>query len=489
MKIKLVYPYIKEVVTFDLATKIMGIKSSAIPLAVPTVAALTPDRFEVDIVDENVKPLDYDDDSDLIGINYNTHNAKRAYEVAGEFKRRNKTVVMGGIHASMMPEEALQHGDAVVVGEAENLWPSAINDFDNGKLKPIYKSSECIDLASSAIPRWDLINMSRYFYIPIQISRGCPHNCEFCLDSKYYGRQIRLKPVEQVIKELDFIYENEKSRPIIFGDYNFLYDLPYLEKVTRHLETLKFKNWMVFGTVGIGREPGILELLAKGGCSHINVGIESVSQESLDTLGRKTYKASELKELIENIRSYGLEIYAGFILGSDADTPDIFEETVNFIDQMNIFLPQMNILQPYPGSDLYNRLKASNRLLFGEQWEKYDRHKVCFKPNNMSIEELQEGYNWTVKKLFSYDSLFKRLNHSLEKGFYTRAKFDAQIQNYFLKYASRTITKLLPLFTPDQKLKQFLKRCNRQPIKPSLQALLVAIGYHRSYASHLGEEF
>lgn len=489
MKVKLVYPKIKEVVSFDLANKILGIKSSAIPLAIPTLAALTPNSFEVVIEDENIKPLSYDDDSDLIAINYNTHNAKRAYEVAQEFKMRNKTVIMGGIHASMMPQEALRHSDAVVVGEAENLWPSALNDFDRGELKSIYKSNECIEFANPVIPRWDLINTRRYFYIPIQISRGCPHNCEFCLDSKYYGRQVRIKPVEHVIKELDFIYENEKSRPIIFVDYNFLYDLPYLEKITRHLEMLKLKNWMVFGTIGIGREPSILELLAKGGCSIINVGIESVSQESLNILGRKTYKASELKDLVENIRSYGLDVYAGFMFGSDADTPNIFEETVNFINEMNIFLPQINILQPYPGSDLYNRLKEGNRLLFGEQWEKYDRQKVCFKPNNMSIEQLQEGYNWTVKKLFSYDSIFDRLNWLLKSGFYTQAKFEEQAPNYFVRYASMTLTKLLPLFTADRGLKQFLKLCNLQPIKPSLQALLIAIGYHRSYASHFGEEF
>ena len=489
MKVKLVYPKIEEAVSFELANKIMGIKISAIPLAVPTLAALTPNKFEVLIEDENLKPLGYGDDSDLIGISYNTHNAKRAYEIADEFKKRDKTVIMGGIHASMMPEEALRHCDAVVVGEAENLWPSAINDFERGELKPIYKSNECVELTQPAIPRWDLINTRRYFFIPIQISRGCPHNCEFCLDSKYYGRQIRIKPVEHVIQELDFIYENEKSRRIIFGDYNFLYDVSYLEKISRHLEKIKLKNWMVFGTIGIGREPQILELLAKGGCSIINVGIESVSQKSLDMLGRKTYKASELKELIENIRSYGLDVFAGFMFGSDADTPEIFEETVRFIDETSLFLPQINILQPYPGSDLYDRLKASNRLLFGEQWEKYERHKVCFKPNTMSVEQLQEGYDWTIRKLFSYDAILDRLNRLLKKGFHTREKFEEQMPNYFAKYASMTLTKLLPLLTPDPGLKQFLKLCNRQPIQPSLQVLLVAIGYHRSYAKHLGEEF
>lgn len=489
MKIKLVYPKIKEVISFDLAKKFLEIRSSAIPLAIPTLAALTPNTFEVVISDENIKQIKFDDDTDIIGINYNTHNAKRAYDIADEFKRHKKTVIMGGIHASMRPEEALRHCDAVVVGESENLWPSVLNDFLKNELKPIYKSNESIDLNKSVIPRWDLIDTRRYFFTPIQISRGCPHNCEFCLDSNYYGRKVRLKPVEQVIKELDFLYKNERTRPIMFGDYNFLNDFDYTKRITSHLKKLKFKNWMIFANISIGHKHGILNLLAKGGCSIINVGIESVSQDSLTALGRKTYKACELEKLINNIRSYGIDVYAGFMFGSDNDTPQIFKETIDFINYMNILFPQINILQPYPGSDLYNRLKEENRLIFGEEWEKYERYKVCFKPKKMTIEQLQEGYDMTVKKLFSYESLFDRLNYLVQRGFYTRERFEKQTRNYSARIISKIIPKIWPFFTRDQQLKAFLKLCNLQPVKPSLQFLLVAIGYHQSYVSHFGQEF
>lgn len=489
MKIKLVYPKIKEPFSFDLTNRLLGIKSSAIPLAIPTLAALTPDNFDVTIENENVKAIRYKDDVDLIGITYNTHNAKRAFEICKRFKRYNKTVIMGGIHASMMPDEALRHCDAVVVGEAEKLWLSAINDFERGKLKPIYESSERIGLDRLIVPRWDLIDTRQYLYIPIQISRGCPHNCEFCLDSKYYGRNVRTKPVEHVIEEINFIYENEKTRPIMFADYNFLYDATYLSQITRHMAKLGLQNWIVFGHIGIGNDDEALSLLAEGGCSIINVGIESVSQASLDILGRRTYRADKLEDLINNIRSYGIDVFAGFIFGSDADTPEIFEETVDFINRTNIFLPQINILQPYPGSDLYNRLKKENRLLFGEKWEKYDRNTVCFRPKRMSTEQLQEGYNWTIKKLFSYDSLFDRLNRLLREGFYTREKFVKQIQSHLIKGLSIALPKLLPFFTRDQGLKHFLKLCNLQPVKPNLHAILVAIGYHRGYVNNFGYEF
>ena len=489
MKLLLIYPQIDEAISFNIAKKVLGIKSSAIPLALPTLAALTPEGIDVNVIDENLEAIDFDDNIDLVGISYNTPNSRRAYAIAEEFKKRNVTVVMGGIHASMMPEEALGHCDAVVVGEAENVWCSLLDDFKEDSLKPFYSPGEFIDLKTSPVPRWGLVKTRKYFYVPLQTSRGCPFDCEHCLDTKYYGRRIRHKPVEAVIQEIDIIHNYERMRPIMFADYNFLHNKSYAEQITTHLAKLNVRNWMIFGTIGIAGDDEILELLAKGGCSVINVGIESVSQESLDILGRKNYKARELKKLIEKTRSYGIDVYPGFMFGSDADKATIFEETVDFINETNILFPQINILQPYPGTKLYDRLKDENRLLYGEQWERYKRHDVSFKPKLMSAEQLKEGYNWTIKQLFSYPSIFARLSNLLRQGFYTRENFENQMPNLFVKGLSVAIPKVMPFFAHDYDLKEFLRKCSQSRFKPSLHIILVTKDYHDSYMKTLGMSF
>jgi radical SAM superfamily enzyme YgiQ (UPF0313 family) len=483
MKIKLIYPKIREVISYKYASKFMGIKSSAVPLALPTLAALTPGGFDLEIVDENNKAINFEKKVDLVAITFNTHNAKGAYEIADEYKKRGVKVIMGGIHASMLPHETVKHCESVVVGEAELLWTKILEDFKNSSLKSVYTSEGFIDLNDSPTPRWNLINSNKYFWIPVQGSRGCPKDCEFCLDPRHFGRKVRMKSVEKVIEEIKALKRTKHLRSIVFGDYNFFNDLTYVKKLTDFMRKEKITNWMVFGKIEDGAKDEILQLLGQSGCNLLNVGIESISEKSLSALGRKAHSVDEIKKLINNIRSFGLDVFPGFMFGSDNDTPSIFRETVDFINETNLLFPQINILQPYPGSKLYERLKSEGRLLYGEEWEKYDRYKVCFKPKQMTVEELQEGYNLVVKEVFSFDALYSRLNALMKLGFYDDLFFEKQVPSYIKRKMFRIVTRLIPYFLKDRDIKNFVLKCINNKI--STHAMWTAVSYQNSYKEQL----
>jgi len=382
-------------------------KYSSAFLALPTIAALTPKDVEVSITDENIEEIYFDKRVNLVGITCNTWLAPRAYEIADEFRKRGLTVVLGGIHPSMLPDEAIQHADAVVIGEAENVWANLVEDFRRKRIQPFYKSSEFPKLENLPIPRWDLLKNNRYFYHTIQTARGCPYNCEFCTVKAMSGGRYRYKPVRDTIKELEVLLDIEKKL-IFFVDDNLIGDRKHAKDLLRALVPLKIVYFAQV-SIDVAKDSELLSLLVESGCRKVVIGFESLLSDNLKQMGKdKSYKAEQYAENIMRIQSLGIEIQGFFIFGYDYDDEKVFDKTVNFIKSTNLALPNFSILTPLPGTRLFRRFDREGRLLYND-WRKYDARHVCFKPKLMSPEALQNGYNWAMREVSSYEAIFERL--------------------------------------------------------------------------------
>ncbi len=382
-------------------------KYSTAFLALPTIAALTPEDIEVNITDENIEQINFDKNVDLVGVTCSTWLAPRAYEIADEFRQRGVSVVLGGIHPSMLPYEAIEHADAVVIGEAENVWKSLIEDFKQHKLRPFYKFSELPELKNLPIPRWDLLKNNRYFYHTIQTTRGCPYDCEFCTVKAMSGGKYRYKPVKDTIKEIETLLDIEKKL-FFFVDDNFIGNRKHTKELLRELIPLKIVYFAQV-SLNLAKDGELLSLLAESGCRKVIIGFESLVNANLKQMGKdKSYKVEEYGEDIMNIQSLGIEIQGSFMFGCDFDDETVFEKTVNFIKSTDLAIPNLSILTPFPGTRLFRRFDREGRLLYND-WRKYDGRQVCFKPKLMSPEALQNGYNWAMQQVNSYESIFKRL--------------------------------------------------------------------------------
>ena len=382
-------------------------KYSSAFLALPTIAALTPEDIEVSITDENIEQIDFDKPVDLVGVTCSTWLAPRAYEIADEFRQRGVTVVLGGIHPSMLPYEAIEHADAVVIGEAENVWRNLIEDFRKNKLQPFYKSYELPELRNLPVPRWGLLKNRKYFYHTIQTTRGCPYDCEFCTVKAMSGGKYRYKPVEDTIKEIQRLLDIE-NKLFFFVDDNFIGNRKHTKELLRELIPLKIV-YFVQVSINLAKDEELLSLLAESGCRKVIIGFESLISDNLKQMGKdKSYKVEQYAEDIMKIQSFGIEIQGFFIFGYDFDDESVFEKTVNFINSTDLVIPILSILTPLPGTRLFRRFDREDRVLYND-WKKYDGRHVCFKPKLMSPEALQNGYNWAMQQVNSYESIFKRL--------------------------------------------------------------------------------
>ena len=382
-------------------------KYSTAFLALPTIAALTPKDIEVGITDENIDQIDFDKHIDLVGVTCNTWLAPRAYEIADEFRRRGITVVLGGIHPSMLPYEAIEHADAVVIGEAESVWSNVIEGFRENRLRPFYRSPELPKLEDLPVPRWDLLKNRRYFYHTIQTTKGCPYDCEFCTVKAMSGGRYRYKPVKDTIKEMETLLDIEKKL-FFFVDDNFIGNRKHTKELLRELISLKIVYFAQV-SLNLARDEELLSLLAESGCRKVIIGFESLINANLKQMGKdKFYKVEQYTEDIMKIQSLGIEIQGSFMFGCDFDDETVFQKTVDFIKNANLCAVTLSILTPFPGTSLFRRFDKEGRLLYND-WRKYDGRQVCFKPKLMSPETLQNGYNWTLQQVNSYESIFKRL--------------------------------------------------------------------------------
>jgi len=411
-------------------------------LAMPTIAALTPEDIEVSITDENIERIDFDKQVDLVGVTCSTWLAPRAYEIADEFRRRGITIVLGGIHPSMLPDEAIQHANAVVIGEAENVWRNLVEDFRENRLQPFYKSSELPELENLPVPRWDLLKNDRYLYHTIQTTRGCPYDCEFCTVKAMSGVKYRYKPVKDTIKEVERLLDIEKKL-IFFVDDNFIGDKKHAKELLQELIPLKIVYFAEV-SINLARDGELLSVLAESGCRKVVIGFESLVSDNLKQMGKdKSYKVEQYAEDIMKIQSFGIEIQGFFIFGYDFDDETVFEKTVDFIKCTNLVLPNLSVLTPFPGTRLFRRFDREGRLLYND-WRKYDGRQVCFKPRLMSPEALQNGYNWAMQQVSSYESIFKRLRGVWDLWNKNNVRLQDRISPIIVNLALNDVVRSLP---------------------------------------------
>ncbi len=399
-------------------------------LNLPYIAAVTPKDVEVKIVDEAHEAIDFDERVDLVGLTAQTPVAPRAYQIASEFRKRGVPVVMGGVHASMLPEEAIQYVDSVVVGEGEISWPQVIEDFKSGELKPFYRPTTKVNMKTLPLPRRDLLNGSYYFPLKLlETSRGCPHRCDFCSVSTFFGSRYRNRPMEEIDRELRILFpERSVMNPIGKRFLSLISkDLPYFLKrrllyiidsnvasnrrFARELFTLLKEYdllWWGHAPVSVGYDEDLLKLFSESGCIALNLGFESLSSKNLTAMKKGFNKPKRYEEAVKRIHDHGIGIMGTFIVGLDGDDETVFDQITDFVMQNRLDWALTFIMTPCPGTDSFLRLEKEGRILTRD-WEKYDSLNAVYQPSLISSEELERGFRKAWKTVFSLPSIYRRI--------------------------------------------------------------------------------
>lgn len=404
MKIKLIYAtrYLEN-------GELLKSKKLVIPsLTFPLLAALTPHDIDVSIINEVCEDIDFDEEVDLVGIASYTHTIYRAYEIADEFKRRNVPVVMGGVHVSMEPEEAKEHADTIIIGEAEETWPQFINDFRNGIRKRVYRAEKRPSLVHLPIPRFSLINKSHYVYsqvIPIQTGRGCPHSCDYCSVTEFCGGQYRARPISDVINEIETL----GAKMCFFADDNIFASPSRARKLFKALIPLRIL-WFGQATIRAAEDKGLIELARKSGCFELSIGLESLSGKSLKSVGKTINKVKHYEKNLKAYRQEGIKIAASMMFGFDDEEPGVFKETYHFLVKNRVPYTYWWPIIPYPGTPFYKRLKDQGRLKDPKWWLNPERkiYNLRFTGTKMEEDMFFENFYHYYRRFYSLGSIIRR---------------------------------------------------------------------------------
>jgi radical SAM superfamily enzyme YgiQ (UPF0313 family) len=389
----------------------------SIGLALPTIAGLTPPDVDVVITDERIDPIDFSEHFDIVGISLPSDSAQRGYEIAGEYRKRGVYVALGGPHASWFPTEAESYADTVFVGEAEDTWPTFIEDYRRNRPQRRYTSEPKPDLGKLVIPRWDLIKTRAYYTYYVQTTRGCVFDCDFCSVRAQFGKP-RHKPIENVIAEIQAVRRHARVAGyelIYFADDNIFSNSEYSKQLFRELIPLNIR-WSAECSVNIARDDEALDLAKESGCISLLMGFESISQASLESINKgKGNRVEEYEEVINKIHSRSINIMLMMMLGLDGDDDSVFESTAEFIKRVGVACPAIAILTPMVGTRLHSRMEKEGRLLDPGRLD-CSATTVNFKPKNMSISTLQEGFYWVLREIYSSEAILERIERLYEKG-------------------------------------------------------------------------
>ena len=398
VKIELIVPAVEE--------------NARIPnLAFPILAALSLKDIDILFTDDLLTPIDLKKDLkevDLVGISVLTKTALRAYEIAEAYQKKGIPVVLGGIHPTALPEEAKEHADSVVIGEAEEIWPHLIEDVRNGNLKPFYRQEGYTELSKIPIPRREILPQRGYLPLDVvQVTRGCPFHCEFCSVQKFFGETYRFRPLSDVVEEVRRL----RHRWMMFNDDNIIGNPSYSKELLKALIPLK-KKWFGQASLSGLKKVENIELLAKSGCNSLFIGFESLCKENLLKSKKFQNDPSEYREIIKSLHRFGIAICGSFVFGFDEDDPSVFEETVSFSIQTKLFSAIFMILTPYPETAFYHRVKTEGRLVQDQWWLLKSPEDVApyFTPKKMSGETLREGWKRAWKEFYSFPSIWKRFH-------------------------------------------------------------------------------
>jgi radical SAM superfamily enzyme YgiQ (UPF0313 family) len=402
------------------------------PLWVGTLAAHTPGDVEVTFRDDGLEPVEVDVEldrgrqPDLVGISVNSKTAARAYAIADAYRARGVQVVLGGIHVTALPDEGSEHADAIVVGEAEGLWPQVVEDARAGKLgrlprgaargrsltsPKVYRHESFPTLENLPIPRRDLFTSKRYVpFDVVQTTRGCPFPCEFCSVSTYNGTTFRFRPVREVIAELETV-----GPRVLFGDDNVMVHAKYSHELFEAMAPMK-KSWVAQASLAALHKVENVAVMARAGCRALFIGFESVDDGTVRSVGKKQNKPSKYAEIVRMLADHGIAVWGSFVFGLDEDRPGSFQRTVDFCVESKLTMALFALLTPYPGTRLYKRLEAEGRLTEPRWWlsPEHDAGAPFYVPRQMTRDELRASWVKAWREMYSYGNIARRWDPALD---------------------------------------------------------------------------
>lgn len=389
--------------------QVMAKKTPVPPLSLPTVAALTPDNYDIRIIDEEVEEIDFSLTPDIVGITALGNTVKRGYEIADVFRSKGITVVMGGPQVSFNVEISLKHADAIVIGEAEGSWQQLLKDFELGALKKEYQISTPCSYKTSPIPRWDLIQTDNIMAMPVQVSRGCPYKCEFCVVRNMLGKKHRYRDLDDVINEIKAL----PKRQLTFADDNLTANKKYAHELMDKLKPLKV-SWMCQASLDICEDSELLTKMAASGCTSILIGIESLDDAALAEAGKYQNKIEKYEQGIKTIHDHGIHVIGSFIVGFDTDELDAFDRIYDFTVKNGITMISLNVLTAYPGTDLYDRMLEDGRI------NAIDTDMLGIYPtmqfNKISQAAMFHKFFETLEKMYSYPTILQKASTTFSNG-------------------------------------------------------------------------
>ena len=489
-------------------------------LSLPVIAAYTPSSWDIELVDEATTDINFETPCDLVGLSVMTCYAPRAYEIAEEFRARGKKVVLGGVHPTYCPDEALQHCDAIVCGEAEDLWPQVVTDFEAGTLKRLYRMDQFPALHDYKPPRIELLNPDSYMTRLCSFTtRGCHFDCEFCSVSPFNGKTTRRRPVPEVIEELKHAKEwlrsdivermtqgsllnalstslkiwvgLEEGSIVAFVDDLHNSHRAYCRELWQALKALNIK-WGCQSTLFLGDDPDMVKLAADSGCVSVFVGLESLSEDSLGETNKGFNQVRKFEDQIKMFHDHGIMVNPGIVFGFDNDDESVFETAINFLTRNKVELAYFNVLTPLPGTALFERYKQEGRI-FDQDWSKYDGKHVVYKPKRMTPEQLQEGFFWANHEFYSWPCIWKRVAHTSQR-FIPRLEMNWEFRKLIrrstpkgrlspLADVLKNLQAKLPTFETQQLIPNALFPQASQPAKKQDLCLNVTARRHDAFAA------
>lgn len=379
------------------------------PLTLPTLAALVPRELSVELtcLDEGIQDVDTELDVDLVGMTVITGTAKRAYELSARFRERGIPVVLGGPHVTLVPEDAQPHATSIVVGYAEEEWPRLLRDFVAGRLKPRYTQAPNLDLAGYPPPDRSVLPRGKYLTSHVfEATRGCRHNCSFCVVPSAWGRTPYQKPVQEIVADI----RSQRAKHAILVDLNLIADKQYAAQLFEALIPLKIR-WFGLATTLLCDDLPLLDLASRSGCRGLLMGLESIGAGGLQDVHKGFNQPERYAELVQLLHQRKIALQGCFVFGLDHDTPDVFLKTARFAVDARIDLPRFAIVTPFPGTPLFQSLQQQGRILT-QDWELYDGQHVVFQPAQLTVQQLQQGTEAAWKYAYSVRNIARRVRHT-----------------------------------------------------------------------------
>jgi pyruvate-formate lyase-activating enzyme len=466
----------------SMMARMFGKRRIMIPLALPVLASLTPDHYDISIYDEEIEKLPRNARPDIVGITTRAATAKRAYQLADAWRAQGVTVIMGGPHATYEQAEALQHCDAIVAGEAEGNWERCLADFEQGTLQKVYESTGKDPYKRHKPPRWDLVNMKRVFQISVQTSRGCPFDCAFCTVTKTFGRLMRHREIDDVVAEL----KAAPTKYVMFVDDNLTINKTHARELMKAIMPLGL-SWACMSSIEIAKDDELLSLMAEAGCFNILIGFESLNPASLtETNKLHNQSGSIYADAIKRIHSHGIHINASFVVGFDHDGLDEFQRILDFTLEHALPNVNLHLLGAAPGSDTHRELAAQGRIP-AYDLDMGDGHFPLIHYMKVGQLEIFDKYMETITRLYSFDTIRAKGEALFAAGTFTRPGADI---SPFLKARLCAIIfkEFVVSFDADRRRLFWylmgLIGTRKIAIDKALSYLLSMLGYHRHIRMH-----